>query len=116
MPTATYWWRVRAETSPGSELTAWSDPRSFSLSHDLLMGNPYDWPIPAKPNTIFATTTRFDPSLSLVATSTTSSGDAYQLNELHVMLDRSITANLNWVFAFNVNPVPGQSCTLRHLY
>ena len=109
MPTATYWWRVRAETSPGSALTAWSEARSFSLAHDLLMGNPYDWPIPAKPNTIFATTTRFDPSLSLVATSATSSGDAYQLNELHVMLDRSITANLNWVFAFDVNPVPGQT-------
>ena len=106
---ATYWWRVRAESTPGVELTGWSEPRSFSLSHDLIMGNYVDWPIPARPSTIISTTNRFDPSLSLVATSTQASGDAYQLNELHVMLDRSISTNLNWVFAFDVNPVPGQT-------
>ena len=42
MPPATYWWRVRAESSVGSEITPWSDSLSFSLSHDLLMGNFYD--------------------------------------------------------------------------
>ena len=43
-PFAMYWWRVRAESSPDVDLTAWSEPQSFALSHDLLMGNHFDWP------------------------------------------------------------------------
>jgi hypothetical protein len=108
MPAATYWWRVRAESSPSVELTPWSETRRFDLSLDLLMGNPYDWPAPARPSSIFSDTARFDSSLSRVAVSAQTTADSYRLNELHVMLDRSISSNLSWVFAFDVEPNPSE--------
>lgn len=108
MPPGSYWWRVRAESSLNVELTPWSEPRRFDLSLDLLMGNPNDWPPPDWPSSIFSSTERFDPSFSLVATSTQEIQDQFRLNELHVMLNRSMTANLNWVFAFDVDPTPSE--------
>jgi hypothetical protein len=115
MPPSTYWWRVRAEHSPDNPMTAWSEPRSFGVSLDLMMGNQFDFPAPPYPSSLLAETSKYLPALTRVASAGTATGNEYQLGDLHVMLDRSYTGlpngtslNLNWAFAFNINPTPGK--------
>jgi len=127
MPPGTYWWRVRAETSPNVELTPWSEPRRFDLAASLLTGNDYDFkPAPFRPakadpnlrNTLLSPNAQYMPALTRVASSAGLSGDAYQLDALHMLIDRTyviteentgfqINHNLNWAIAFNVNSAPG---------
>lgn len=115
MPFGTYWWRVRAESSPGAALTDWSAPRHFNLSTALVSGNDFDLPLPKYPASVrnSADYITYTAGVSLVSIVTTTA-DEFQLNALHVLLDRTyvipptINHNLNWVLAFNINPTPGK--------
>lgn len=119
MPPGSYWWRVRAESSPNVELTPWSETRRFDLSLDLLTGNQYDFkPAPYRvpitmPNSLLTTNIQYEPSLTLVASNPAPTADEYALDRLHLLIDRSlmitdanIMRNLNWVLAFTLPPVP----------
>jgi hypothetical protein len=118
MPFGAYWWRVRAESSPGVELTPWSAAQRFDLSVDLLTGNPYDFSpfrvVTDLPHSLLAPNIQYDPALTRVAGSANLSGDTFQLDAMHVLIDRtyvipeaSLNRNLNWAIAFNILPTPG---------
>ena len=115
MPPGVYWWRVRAESGQNAALGDWSEARSFALSLDLLTGNQYDFRPASLPASLLADSPQYLPTLTQVAT-TTAPADAFRLDRLHVLLDRSyvineanIVRNLNWAFAFNIQPTPGQA-------
>ncbi|MCC9078013.1 fibronectin type III domain-containing protein [Litorilinea aerophila] len=108
MPMGTYWWRVQAQDASGSPLGGWSEVRHFNLSYDLIMGNPYDFVPPA--TSLLDTQGGYDPLLTQVATSPDGGWGAYELGDLHIMLNRPTgdENNLYWVIAFGTpNPVTG---------
>ena len=96
MPFGTYWWRVRSE----SPLGAWSEVRHFNLSVDVIAGNKYDLAPPPAPSTILSYTVAYTPTDTFVAASPAEPVGGYDLDALHVMLDRTYTGNYNWVIAF----------------
>lgn len=111
LPFGTYWWRVQAESLPGTPLGSWSEVRSFHLSTDLVTGNPYDLRPAIYPNSILSATTDYEPQVTAIAKNQINSGDKYALGDLHVMINRvalrtnaQIAGNLNWVIAFGTNP------------
>jgi hypothetical protein len=122
MPPGVYWWRVRAEGSPGVAVGDWSEVRNFALSLDLLTGNQYDFrPAPYRvppdsPNSLLTNYAQYSPALTHVASSAGSTGDEFALDRLHVLIDRTyviteanLVRNFNWAFAFNINPIPGKA-------
>ncbi|MEZ4834868.1 MAG: hypothetical protein R2873_23265 [Caldilineaceae bacterium] len=102
LPFGTYWWRVRALDGQGTPITDWSAARFFHISQDLLTGNLYDL---ALPETLLQWNETYTPTLSLAASSPFTEGSQYDLGNLHVALDRMYNGSLNWVIAFNANPV-----------
>ncbi|MBK8047263.1 MAG: hypothetical protein IPK16_09165 [Anaerolineales bacterium] len=94
MPIGTYWWRVRVEDGIADAASQWSTPRSFNLAYNLITGNQFDFPHDVL----------YDPGNTLVAASETTTGDAYELDNLYVMLDRRRNGSLNWVTAFDIHP------------
>ena len=123
LPTGTYWWRVAAESASNNMLGTWSAAHRFNLSRDLITGNPYDYrppeydtaPPPPSLNqsSILSETAYFSPALTYMASSSTNTGDSYELGDLHMMLDRNYRCNptdsgsLYWVIAFEVAATPG---------
>lgn len=100
MPAGAYWWRVRAESSPGVALGEWSAPRRFDLARDVIAGNPYEF-IP--PLNILSPTTTYNPLFTYIETSAAATGDAFDLTNLHVMLDRALSpGSYYWYIAFGV--------------
>lgn len=115
MTNGAYWWRVRAESSPGVALGGWSEVRRFHLSKDLITGNPNDFIPPPYASTLLASMTKpysYSPEMTYIAESTATVPVTYELNSLHMMLNRvSLWAqdypeaydNLSWVVAFGVS-------------
>jgi hypothetical protein len=101
LPFGTYYWRVRRETPSAGD---WSETRQFNLSFDLRMGNPYDFPPPDGATSILSPAPGYNPAWTYIA-SGGSLGGPYGLGALHVMLDRTMIATLNWVFAFQTSAV-----------
>ena len=101
MPFGTYWWRVKT----GDPVGEWSEPRHFNLSVDVVTGNPYDYKPPIRPAGILSPTVAFDPLRSVVT-----AGDLLVapngIGDVHVMLDRTYTGNLVWIFGFRTNAGP----------
>lgn len=99
MPFGTYYWRVRRDAPAEGP---WSETRHFNLSVDLRMGNPYDFPPPARSASILATTDRYNPAWTYISNGDSLAAGAEGLGALHIMLDRTLmpTLPLNWVIAF----------------
>lgn len=106
MPFGVYYWRVQAQDGQGAALGGWSETRRFHLSVDLVTGNAYDLVPPPSSTSILSTTAFYDPALTLIARDPTNDlGDGqgdYEVGNLHVLQDRTITGNYNWVIAFGV--------------
>lgn len=109
MPTGVYWWRVRAEDAQNNSLDLWSEPRRFHVSHNLINGNIRDLIPPLYPASIISTTEQFDPAIARVASNPLPTADQYQIDNLHVMLNRvslndetSDWSSLDWILAFEV--------------
>lgn len=107
MPSGSYWWRVRPESSPNVSLGDWSPPQRFDLSNDLITGNHYDLPVALLEGTTIITDSTIY-SFTFQAASLEVTNDEYDLGELHAMVarrrDESGVYNLYWVFAFTVAP------------
>lgn len=100
MPAGAYWWRVRAESAPGVALGEWSTPRRFDLARDVIAGNPYEF---APPYNILSPTTTYNPLFTYIESSAAPSGDAFDLTDLHVMLDRALfPGSYYWYVGFGV--------------
>lgn len=110
-----YWWRVRAESSPGVVMGGWSEVRRFHLSKDLVTGNPNDFIPPPHSLTLLDSMTdpyQYLPEMTYIAESTATVSTEYELSDLHIMLNRVLLwgpnypdsyDNLSWVFAFGVS-------------
>lgn len=87
LPNRTYWWRVRVEDPPG----AWSQPRTFRITHSLSTGNPFDY-APSDP--LHADTTGRDQVLE----DDWNGGGPFDLNSLWVVQDRYYSnTQLRWI-------------------
>ncbi|MFZ1709977.1 MAG: hypothetical protein WAW20_15435, partial [Anaerolineae bacterium] len=83
LPNGAYFWRVRPE--PGGD---WSEVRHFNISHRLLTGNRFDYPLPQP---------LVGSELNQVA-----SGSSQELKGLFVAQDRYVDASrLSWVIALD---------------
>jgi hypothetical protein len=107
MPAGAYWWRVRAESSPGVPLGDWNTPRRFDLARDVITGNPFEF---VPPFNILSPTITYNPIFTYIESSAAPTGDEFDLTNLHVMLDRAIFGSYYWYLAFGVadsapNPV-----------
>lgn len=110
-----YWWRVRAESSPGVVMGGWSEVRRFHLSKDLITGNPNDFVPPPYGKTLLNSMLNpydYSPEMTYVAASTATVSANYDITDLHIMLNRvSLWAddypasydNLSWIVAFGVS-------------
>lgn len=88
IPTGLYWWRVQAEDAQNNPIGAWTSPRRFHISHNLVNGNRYDLIPPLYPASIISETARFDPAIAHVGTNLSPASDQYKVDNLHVMLNR----------------------------
>jgi hypothetical protein len=95
MPFGAYWWRVQARDASNNPIGDWSSPSRFNLSVDLAIGNHYDFPAP--PNLAEDASGR-----ALVAGSSQKGQEAYELDDLYVIVDRRAddSYNQHWVIAF----------------
>ena len=98
MPSGTYWWRARAESATDSPVGDWSATRRFNLSTNIVWSNPYEF---VPPTNILSTTADYLPDVTLVGTSASSTGDDYDLGDLHVMVHQT-PVDFGWLIAFAV--------------
>ena len=118
MPFGTYWWRVRAESTPGVALGGWSEVRRFNLSTDIVMGTPKDFVPPNYPLSLLSSRSTppvYNAEMTYIASSGPSTATipaGYDLGDLHIMNNRvalrsnlypNASANLNWIFAFSTD-------------
>lgn len=107
MPFGAYWWRVQARDASGAPIGDWSAGRVFFVSRGVLTGNQYDLVPPVQPASILSATQTYSPAYTFIASSVQGGLGAYELGDLHVMLDRTYNGSLNWVIAFGTGPVTG---------
>ena len=114
MPFDTYFWRVRAEDAGSQPLSEWGETRHFHLSQEVMVGNVYDFIPPVAPNSLLTVTKNYTTEFTYVASSVVTDQEDYEIDKLHVMLNRidlrdvpnypRADGNPNWIFAFAVSP------------